>query len=362
MAVFQKYKGGVWYVNFRYKDPRKGKLIRFRRSTGKGVTKKQALKLEKEWKRKLETLGVTSPHSSMNENVDESKTAAFSGFAKYWLNTYAIPNNKRTEIVKKETILRVHLVPFFSDMELRKISPENISQLIAKKRKEQLASKTINNIVGCLRTMLNTATKWGYLEKNPANQVKPLKAMQPELDFFDSAETEQFLDAAKKHEQNWFPFFFTAFRTGLRLGELFALRWRHVDFKTNMINVRENYDGKEISTPKGWKGRNIPMCKSLVQTLKPLKGKRDELVFPDRQSGYLNRSKVKWPFSRIIKKSGLRTIRMHDMRHSFASQLVMKGVHLRSVQELLGHSDIRMTERYSHLALSVNQDAINLLD
>jgi site-specific recombinase XerD len=70
---------------------------------------------------------------------------------------------------------------------------------------------------------------------------------------------------------------------------------------------------------------------------------------------------VTLPFWQMIEKSGLRKIRMHDMRHSFASQLITKGVHLRTVQQLLGHVDIRMTERYSHLGPSMSQDAVMLL-
>jgi site-specific recombinase XerD len=104
------------------------------------------------------------------------------------------------------------------------------------------------------------------------------------------------------------------------------------------------------------------MSETLIATLKPLKRGRKDLVFPDRKDGYLNRNKIKNPFWRIIKQAKLRTIRLHDARHSFASQLVMKGVHLRTVQELLGHSDIRMTERYSHLSPSVSMDAVNMLD
>jgi len=104
------------------------------------------------------------------------------------------------------------------------------------------------------------------------------------------------------------------------------------------------------------------MSKELAAALKPINGKRNGLVFSYNDGSYLNRDRVKWPFWRMVDKAGLRKIRLHDMRHSFASQLVMKGVHLRTVQQLLGHADIRMTERYSHLAPSMSQDAVNLLD
>ena len=361
MAIFQKYEGGAWYVYFRYRD-QNGKVRRFRRSTGIGTTKRQAQKIECQWKQELEARSLLGIDISGQSQNSTTKPATFSGFAKHWYDTYVKPNNKRTEIVKKETLIRVHLVPALGDTELTNITPEHISKLIAVKNNKGLSPKTINNILGCLRTMLNTAIRWDYLNTNPVNQIKPLKVPISEFDYYDPEETERFLATVRKYEPKWYPFFLTALRTGMRIGEIFALRWEHIDFGRNTIRVQENFDGREIVTPKGGRSREVPMSTELSKTLEQLQGKRKELVFPYKDGTHLTRSRIKWPFWRMIEKSGLHKIRLHDMRHSFASQLVTKGVHLRTVQQLLGHADIRMTERYAHLAPSMSQDAVNLLD
>jgi site-specific recombinase XerD len=92
------------------------------------------------------------------------------------------------------------------------------------------------------------------------------------------------------------------------------------------------------------------------------KGKLNDLVFPYRKGGQLNRGRVKRPYWAIAKLAGLRRIKIHEMRHTFASSLVIKGVHLQVVQELLGHSDIRQTMRYAHLAPNQHQEAIQVLE
>jgi integrase len=361
MAVFQKYKGGSYYIDFRYQD-RNGKTQKFRRSAGKSTTKRQALRLEQQWKREIELSEAIAAENGESAKGGKRKSATFSGFTKHWYDLHVVPNNRASEAVKKETIIRVHLVPFFGDRKLREITPEHVSKFIAEKARDGLAPKTIVNLLGCLRTMLNFAVKWGYLEQNPVNQVEPPKVPQQDFDFYDPEEATQFLKAVEEHEPKWLPFFLTAFRTGMRLGELFGLRWKHVDFERGVIRVQASFDGKVEGPPKNGRGRDIPMSPALKKALEPLKGKRSDLVFPDRKGGYLNRNKVKWPFWRFTEKAKLRTIRMHDMRHSFASQLVIKNVHLKVVQDLLGHSDIRMTMRYAHLAPQMNQDAVMLLD
>ena len=88
----------------------------------------------------------------------------------------------------------------------------------------------------------------------------------------------------------------------------------------------------------------------------------NSVPFSSDQGGYLTHAKIKWPFWTITNEAELRRIRPHDIRHSFASQLIIEGVHLRKVQVLLGHSTIKMTELYSHLAPNDTQDAVNLLD
>lgn len=104
------------------------------------------------------------------------------------------------------------------------------------------------------------------------------------------------------------------------------------------------------------------MCKGLVQTLKGEKHLKGDLVFCREDGTHLTRDIIKHPFNRAIFMAGLPGIRIHDMRHSFASQLVMAGVPLKVVSEFLGHSETRITERYAHLAPDAVQGYVDVLD
>lgn len=218
----------------------------------------------------------------------------------------------------------------------------------------------MNNFLTVLRTMLNFAVKWDYLDKNPMSKVSPLKTPDDEFDFYDKDETVRFLECA---EPKFYTFFFAAFRTGMREGELFGLRWTDVDFRNGIIFIRQNYVKKHFGTPKSGKSRPIPMTPQLKELLASNpRNPNSDLVFCQQDGTPWNRDIVKRPFWRAIKKAGLKKIDIHEMRDSFASQLVMEGKSMKEVQELLGHSDIRMTMKYAHLSPGYLKETVACLD
>lgn len=350
MAV--RKRNGVFYVDFRYNNPNTGQRQRFKRSTGRGTTKRRAEELERTWRRELETVTV---------HRKETKTAVFSGFMKYFLEVHIITNCKPSYQRTTEQIIRCHLVPFFGHGNVRHIEVEDVERYKALKAKT-LAPKTVNNHLGVLSVALNRAVDWGYADANPVARVRSLQLPPQEFQFWDRPQSETFLRAVGKVEPDWFPFFLTALRTGMRQGELFALRWQDVDFERDQLRVVRSVNRGDITTPKSGRTRTIPMTDRLHRALKDARHLRGELVFCKEDGDFLTRSLVRLPFWQSTRSAGVPVIRFHDLRHSFASQLVMAGVPLVAVQQYLGHADMKMTMRYSHLSPTMRAGYIQRLD
>lgn len=350
----EKRKHGVYRANFTYQDPRTGTQQRCRQSLGTRDGR-EAAKREAALRIHLE-----QPPEEVKENKQQ-KQAAFSGFAKHWLDLHVRTNCKPSYVRSTEQCLRVHLVRFFADRELRDIGVEHVESYKAAKAKV-VSPKTLNNHLGVLGKMFNSAIAWGYTDRNPVAAVKPMKDPPKEIQFWEAPHSEAFLAKARVLRPEWYPFFLCALRTGMRMGELFALRWQDVDFVKGILRVTWNFTHGSLGTPKSGKGRVIPMSAELQAALAAHRHLNGELVFPWGDGSHLTINRVKHPFRTCVKAAGVPLIRLHDLRHSFASQLVVQNVPLKVVQELLGHADIRMTMRYAHLSPAAAASYVQVLD
>lgn len=242
----------------------------------------------------------------------------------------------------------------FPDL-LEKPLPDITPWLIEKHRKARkehgTAETTINRDVVTLKAALNRAVDWGFLDVNPLTPVKQLKTdRQGVIRYLDTAEERRLL-AALDHlpdHKRLRPMVLVSMHTGLRWGELAALRWPDVDLKTRLLTVRG-------AGAKSKQTRYILMndtahaalaawaahCQADDDTLP------DGLTFPGK-AGALDNVTKSW--ATLLKTAGIKDFRWHDLRHHFASRLVQNGVDLNTVRELMGHADIKMTLRYSHLA------------
>ena len=279
-------------------------------------------------------------------------------FSTEFVDVYARIENKLSEVEAKQRILRNHIVPFFGSMRLNKIGAEQVARYKAAKLKLEYDPKSINNQLAILRRLLAVAVEWGRLE-----HVPPLKwlmrAPPPAFDFLTFQEAERLVNGASPE---WRAMIITALKTGLRHGELLALRWQDTDLVAGRVVVRRSLSGKKIDTPKNHKTREVPLSDEAVRALKAHRHLRGELVFCDESGAIRTRYLCKWPLWNACKRAGLRLIGWHVLRHTFASHLVMRGAPLKAVQELLGHADITMTMRYAHLSPDARRDAVQLLD
>lgn len=341
---------GAWWVDFRWKHlqgPKAGQVERLRLKSPID-TKRGAEEHERQLRTRL--------MSALPLTDEVVATPTLAEHMQEWLATYCKSNNKASTLDSKESVVRIHLEPLFGHMKVDEISMRDIERFKANKVAAGLHPKTINNLLSVLRSALACAVEWGHMEYVPA--IKWMKAPAPSFDFFDAAESERLIAAATPED---LPILMTALRTGLRRGELMALRWEDVDFVAGNILVRRSAWRGTIGTPKSGKGREVPMTRDLVRILKKYRHLRP-LVFSNPDGSMLGRDQMKHVVPRTCRKAGLRELQWHALRHSFASQLVMRNIPLKAVQELLGHATIEMTMRYAHLSPSVHRDAVAVLD
>ncbi len=339
MGVRKRHK--KWWVDFCFRQ------IRYRRPSPVN-SKSGALAYELQLKQKL------SRGEPLDPQID--KTPTFKQFARDWFETYVKNNNKHSEIVSKETILRVHLVPYFGHRKLDEIKNLDVEKYKAKKISQELAPKTINNHLATLKKAFRCAMEWGEIEKHPI--IKPLKVPPQKYDFLSPEECEQLLDAA---DGIFHDMIAVALGTGLRFGELIALNWEDVDFNAGELTIKQAYVRGILGSTKSNRIRHIPMSHSVSAVLYPMR-QSEGLVFSDPRGNPLKQDFCIKKLRSICRKAGLREIGWHTLRHTFASHLAQRGANLSAVQGLLGHSDIQTTMRYAHINRAVLREAITILD
>lgn len=291
--------------------------------------------------------------------VEPEERVLFKDFAWQWHETYVKANNREIEQKTKESYLRIHLVPFFGDMYIDSIVRRDVEEFKAVEVRAGQSPASINHYLKCLQKLFQCALEWELVANNPVRGVPRLKASTNKWQFLDFEEMWKFMKAVPP---KWRPLFLCAFRTGLRQGEILALRWQDVDWKRRMIMVRHSLSNGQLCPTKSYTNREVPIANDLFEMLFSIQNNDSAFVFPAGDGGPLHRKTLQRPLATANKQSGVKRIRFHDTRHSFASQLIMVNVSVRTIQELLGHADLAMTMRYAHLVPRSKQEAIEQLE
>jgi len=327
MRVYQR--GKRWWVDFSYN----GKRIR--RSAGR--TKREALLKLGEIQRRIE--------QEDQEDTPAVAPRSFSEFAKEYLE-YA-KAHKRPSSYRRDVTSLNQLLVVFGSSKLTEITTRTVERFQIN-RSAKVSPATVNRDMETLKHMLKKAMDWGYLKMNPAQRVKPLKTPPSRIRFLSLEERELLLAECSKNPMLW-AIVFTALETGMRKGELADLTWKDINFERRSIRLMRT---------KNNESRTVPISDRLLPVL--------ERLYVERSGGYVFSKPDGSPygnwrkaFENACKRAGIEDFRFHDLRHTFASYLVMAGVDIRTVQELMGHKDIKMTMRYSHLSQSHLLEAVN---
>lgn len=281
----------------------------------------------------------------------------FDEFAKEWLATYVVPNLKPGSIKSWTHILRSHLLPWFGNRPVASIGSEDVARYQAAKTGVGLLPQTVNKHLVALRRMLQIAVDWGRLDHMP--KIKLLRETLPSFVFLSPEECARLLEDWTSYRCR--EMVLVALRTGMRIGEILALDWSDVDFDRALVTVRRNVSDGVLCSPKNNKERHIPLAQDLLATLS-LRRRDDGLVFCTRAGALMNQRVATRMLLALCRRTRVRRIGWHVLRHTFASHLVTAGVPMPAVQQLLGHADLRMTLRYSHLAPSSLRQAISVFD
>lgn len=266
---------------------------------------------------------------------------------------------KPSGVAAKEMIARVHLLPMLGDRPLDTISTERVQQL--KAALTTRASKTINNVLTVLNTMLKKAVEWGVIDRMPC-AIRLLPVPPPSAPFHDFDQFEQLVESARKRDQDAYLVVLFGGEAGLRRGEIAALEWRDIDLKKRQLCVQRAVWKGHTEAPKGGRLRYVPLTQRLTDALQAARHLRGPRVFCDREGNPLNEKIIADHVDHAARAAKLTNRGVHALRHSFCSHLAMRGAPARAIQELAGHADLRTTQRYMHLSPAALDAAIRLLD
>ncbi len=345
---FVKKRGDTWYAYWRDPSGRQ-------RAKAIGTRKKDA------------EAHVTRMQAQVADGAyREIEAITFASFAEQWFRDYASVQVKPSTLRSYRSMLYGSLLPFFGNVPVASIKTADVQRYVAERMGSGVKPATVQKALVMLKGMLKQAVDWDYLRVNPAQNVKAPRREHVEMDFLTPDEIPAFLDA---FSPRWRPLFFTAIFTGMRLGELLALRWSDIDWHSSTIRVRRSVDKGVFQEPKSRNSvRTVGMSPRLAGVLMDHKiecaWSPSDLVFCTADGGLIDQANLRHRvFFPALEAAGLRRMRIHDLRHTFASLLINQGENLKYVQQQLGHASITTTvDRYGHLMPDAHVDASKRLD
>ena len=251
--------------------------------------------------------------------------------------------------------IQAHLLPVFGGMRIEDITTREIerwrSGMSGTRAARELSNKTKNNLLVLMHAIFRRAVKLYGLPLNPVANVDRFRVRSSgDIQVFSPEEVWSLVRAARSEIDG--AIFLTAAFTGLRRGEILALRWRDVDFAASTIRVRASYAAGKLTTPKSGKVRAVPMAPEVASALARLDQRvrfvgEDEFVFAGESGVPLNGDALSSRYEKALEVAGLRRLRFHDLRHTFGTRMIREA-DIRRVQEWMGHADIQTTMKYLH--------------
>jgi integrase len=354
-SVFQR-KDGRWVVQVWLEDGKRKQF--YAKSQKEGIEKLRKVQRELE----QGTL-ATGPQQTVRQYLE------------YWLEEVHRPTLRVGTYVKYRVFVYKHLIPVLGHLRLQKLTPQHVQSLYRQKEQE-LSPGTIRLMHAVLRKALDTAVRWNLLARNVCDVVSPPRVGKHEMHTLTVKQAHKLLAVVREHRLEML--LTMALVTGMRRGELLALRWSSVDLGGQCVYVSRTVGyvtghGYVEAEPKTTAGKRVVMLPSfVVDMLRQHRAQQQEaklrvgsawedrdLVFVNRHGGYLNPAYLLVVFKKVLTQAGLHQMRFHDLRHSAATILLSMNVHPKIVQEILGHSDISMTLNiYSHVVPAMQSGAV----
>lgn len=343
------YRRGGFEVDIRLRLP-DGRWYRERRKAPVG-SRSAAVRWAEDRERHVLRHGPQEPK--------KEEVPTLGDFASRFLEDHARANrHKPSGFSSKETILRVHLVPLLGDRRLDAIRNDDIQRLKGALREKSV--KTVNNVLTVLNVLLKKAVEWGVIDQMPC-AIKVLPVVRPEARFHDFDGFDRLVEVARMKGWRTHLIVLLGGEAGLRAGEMVGLQWTDVDFSRRQLCVRYSDWRGELTAPKNGRVRYVTLTDRLLEALQEYRHLRGPRVLCKDDGRPLSRQSAWTRVSRAVKQAGVPT-GVHILRHTFCSHLAMSGAPGRAIQELAGHQELSMTQRYMHLSPSTLASSIRLLD
>ncbi len=309
--------------------------------------------------------------------VGEKQTVA--QFLAHWLEVAKPTIKPRTWIQYRQLVLK-HAIPALGTITLVKLTPQHVQGMYSAKLAEGLSPTTVHHLHAVLHRAFDQAFRWGLTARNVCDLVDAPRMAHHEMQVLTPEQAKIFLTATQDHRLQ--ALFVLALTTGLREGELLALKWRDLDLDTATLQVRGSLqrtdEGLVISTPKTAQSRrHVTLTMMAIGALRAHRARQLEerlalgpgwhdhaLVFTNGIGRPLEASDLlQRQYYPLLQSAGLPRIRFHDLRHTAATLLLLQGIHPKVVSEMLGHSQVGITlNLYSHVLPNMQRDATAAMD
>ncbi len=283
-----------------------------------------------------------------------------------WLEVYVKTTVRKSTYNKYCQIIDSHIVPYIGDAELEEIKSDVIRHLLSVElyEKKGLSASSVNIVLSVLKSAFNEAEDADIIQKNPCRNIKRLSVDEKKIDAFTRAEQtliENYIFGKKCVKLYGI---LICLYSGLRIGELLALKWNDVDFQRNILTVNKTITiGGDLSPTKTKSGvREIPISKNLLPFLKEMRKIASGEVVIETNGHYTDIRGYQGLFERLLKKLNIRKLGFHSLRHTFATRAMESGVDYKTLSVLMGHANAMITiNRYAHSMMDTKRKAINKL-
>jgi len=291
---------------------------------------------------------------------DEPKPApTFKEYADSWIKITVPATCKESTVQDYKIILRLHVLPAFGDLRITDINRGKVKDFLLDKVNSGYAKSTASHMKDVISGVLNKALDDEIIQSNPALQlgknILKTKDQKKHINALTPEELKQLLETVSEHFPGHYALFLLLARTGMRIGEALALQWEDINFDKRFIEVKRSVYRDKISTPKNGKTRLVDMSLQLAKALKThkkgfklglagKKGGNAQFVFTNRNGNIID--KDNWRrrvFTKAVQKAEIKRVRIHDLRHTYATLRISKGDNIADVSNQLGHHSVKLT-------------------
>lgn len=284
----------------------------------------------------------------------------------FWLDTYARHRVSARTLDGYERTIRQHILPTLGGIEIQKLTPARLQAFYSECIDGGCGMRTVELCHLHISQALEQAVKLGWVARNATDATTPPRRKPKEMQTWNAEEARRFVAVA--HQSIYGPIWLLALATGMRKGEVLGVRWRDADLGRGVISIRQTIGtlrGKvDIKPPKTANSRrDVHVPRGVLDALREHRRAQDErrrdlgpvwddhdLVFTSANGGPIHPDNLDRDFARLVRRAGVRRIRIHDLRHSFATLAIALGIPVKVVSESMGHADISTTLRtYTHV-------------